>query len=448
MQGWLPDKKKGWVKLFNAQLPSNEVEVTNFDDFLRHVVSDTGQDLGWKINQRNGWDEEPLAHIKVALASMGHSPKEIVAILGNAVLNRWQVVNKPFQDEYPGNREWNMNAAQLRFKPSQIENPVHPNWDKIYDHIGIGLSHAVQEDSWCRANGILTGSEYLKCWTASLFQYPMEPLPYLFYYGPQNSGKSIFHEALSLLLTKGYQRADIALTSQSSFNGELEGALLCVVEETNLQESKQAYNRIKDWVTSRHINIRHMYRSPYHIRNSTHWVQCANDIDACPIFPGDTRITLTHVGAIEPQDLIPKRKLIRLLESEAPDFLNMIMNIELPESPDRLNIPVIGTQEKMIAANRNKSVLIEFLDEHCVYTPGSCITIADFYERFRAWLDPQEAPRWSKQRITKGLPPNFPKGRKHGPCTWHYGNIAWVSDNVEPGRLLTLCGEYLEVLDD
>src|SRR5690606_33656401 len=103
-------------------------------------------------------------------------------------------------------------------------------------------------------------------------------LPYLFLYGPQGSGKSIFHEALSLLVTKGIVRADAALISQSGFNGELVSAVLCVIEETDLRQNKTiAYNRIKDWVTGKTINIHVKGGTPYSAANMTHWLQCANE---------------------------------------------------------------------------------------------------------------------------------------------------------------------------
>jgi chaperonin GroEL (HSP60 family) len=43
----------------------------------------------------------------------------------------------------------------------------------------------------------------------------------LFFFGPENSGKSIFHEAFNELVTTGVVMADRALTNQSDFNGEL-----------------------------------------------------------------------------------------------------------------------------------------------------------------------------------------------------------------------------------
>ena len=51
-------------------------------------------------------------------------------------------------------------------------------------------------------------------------------------------------------MTNGVARADSALINPSGFNGELEGSVLCVIEETDLRTNRQAQERIKDWVTS------------------------------------------------------------------------------------------------------------------------------------------------------------------------------------------------------
>jgi hypothetical protein len=222
----------------------------------------------------------------------------------------------------------------------------------------------------------------------------MQPLPYLFFFGPQNSGKSIFHEALNLLLTKGYRRADAALVSQATFNGELEGAILCIVEETDLRKNPTAYNRIKDWVTSKDLNIHHKGRTPYHIPNTTHWVQCANDHQACPIFTGDTRITMCYVDSLDPMDLIPKKKLLPILEKEAPDFLGEILSVELPESPDRLNVPVVDTGDKALAQQLNQNSLEAFVHEKCRIISGRKIKFSDFYDKFVEWLEPNDIQNW------------------------------------------------------
>ena len=53
-----------------------------------------------------------------------------------------------------------------------------------------------------------TGVNISLAWIAWIIRFPFSPLPYLFLYGPENSGKSIFHEAIALLMTKGCVPAD------------------------------------------------------------------------------------------------------------------------------------------------------------------------------------------------------------------------------------------------
>ena len=128
-----------------------------------------------------------------------------------------------------------------------------------------------------------------------MIKYPFQPLPYLFLYGPENNGKSIFHESIALLMTKGCVPADRALTSTSDFNGELANCILAIVEEKDISKSKGALNKIKEWVTARmHLHSPDAYDT-YTQPNTTHWVQCANRRENCPVFPGDTRITVIHV---------------------------------------------------------------------------------------------------------------------------------------------------------
>ena len=426
MNGWLA-KKTNWIKIFQTQVSApSEPESGNYDDLVRHMVTNTQEDYGWCIKSEGEWRYEPLAHVRVALGSLGLGLKEITTILGSSIFKCWRVVNKPFQPEYPGDREWNRQAAQLKFTPNMDSANLHyPTWMKILNHCGAGLDSAIKENSWCRANGIKTGGDYLKCWIASLFQEPLEPLPYLFMYGPQNSGKSSFHEALSSLFTKGYIRVDAALTSSSNFNGEMESSIVCVCEETDLRKDKQAYNRIKDWVTSRDLLIHHKGRTPFHVPNSSHFVQCANNHNACPIFPGDTRVTMCYVGALDPIELIPKKQLLPILEKEAPDFLAAIMSLELPPSNDRLNVPVIMTEDKYLAQELNQDEFERFLVEKCVSAQGHWLKFSDVYDKFVEALDPNEAHKWSKIRVGRSLPPNFPKGRNQKDGQYYIGNIMW-----------------------
>lgn len=452
MKGWLPDKGK-WKRIYNKQISTpTEPETANYDDMVRHLVTESGDDYGWMIKSDGIWRSEPLVHLRVALSSMGLDNKDVTSVLGSSIFKCWKVVNKPFQPEYPGEREWNRNAAQFRFLPSKdLENLLFPTWVRLLNHCGSGLDEAVKNNPWCKANGILKGGEYLKCWVSSLFKEPMEPLPYLFFYGPQNSGKSIFHEALSLLLTKGYKRADASLISQAGFNAELEGAIICVVEETDLRKNTTAYNRIKDWVTSRDLLIHCKGKTPYHIPNASHWIQCANDHQACPIFSGDTRITMCYVEPLDPLELIPKKQLIPLLEKEAPHFLAEILNLELPASMDRLNVPVILTEDKTMVQNLNKTPLEMFVDEKCRSINGKMIKFSDFFSKFQEWLDPNEIHRYSKIRVGREIPPQYPKGRSHINGQFYLGNIGWIGEIEESDKTmpkLVVKDSFLEPLND
>ena len=55
----------------------------------------------------------------------------------------------------------------------------------------------MRENEWCKLHNIKSGTDYLLYWIAFLLRDPFQPLPYLFLYGNQNSGKSILHQAIA-----------------------------------------------------------------------------------------------------------------------------------------------------------------------------------------------------------------------------------------------------------
>lgn len=304
LEGWIFDRKK-WQKVFPIRFDDNfDENVVTFDDVVRHIVSED-KDLGWTHKVNQDWLIEPLANILLALQGhYQHNLKITRQILGSNVVKPWVIVNRPFQPEYTGGREWNWKAAQLRYTPSlPSDNLLFSNWSKILNNCGRNLDQALSVSDWGKKNGILTGADYLKCWIASLFQYPYSPLPYLFFYGPEDCGKSIFHEAIGRLMTRGYVNAGNALVSPYGFNGELEGAVLAVVEEIDLTK-KIASNRIKDWVTSPNISIHSKYKTPYMCPNTTHWCVTSD----CWIFTTD--------GPRQVRDVIEKSCLLNLYGSD------------------------------------------------------------------------------------------------------------------------------------
>ena len=156
-----------------------------------------------------------------------------------------------------------------------------------------------------RRHDILAGADWLLYLIACILRDPFEPTPYLFLWGPEDPGKSILHEAISLLVTKGVVSADRALTNPNNYNGELANAVLAVVEETDLSQSGCARNRMKEWVTGRTLSIRRMRTDQYEQPSTLHFVQCANSLYYAPVWPGDSRITVCHVPALMKDDMIP-----------------------------------------------------------------------------------------------------------------------------------------------
>lgn len=416
-EGYIYERKK--LKLIiNSDINDNHNRLfTSIDNFARHLVCQN-KDAGWCIKTDKGWITETKENTSSFLLAKGI--KDIPMALGQLVENPWEIVTLPFSPEYPGNREWNKNAAKFSCIPEPGE---YPTFNLILDHIGQSLNQSVIENSWCKENGITTGAEYLKCWIASMFQFPDQPLPYLFLFGDEDTGKSLLHEMISVLFKNGYVRADNALTNPQGFNGELLGAVLCYIEETNLQTSKVAAQRIKDFVTSRSLSIHIKGQTPFDLKNNTtHWIQCANSPEFCPVMPGDTRIVVIYVN--KPKTVIPKNELEERLKNEASYFLHYLMELEIPKTNSRLRIPIVITQEKKEQEASNRSDLEAFIEEHCFHIPGACTQFSVFYEKFIASLPQARKYDWSLQKVGRQFPKKFPKGKFPGTMTVFIGNLS------------------------
>jgi len=148
--------------------------------------------------------------------------------------------------------------------------------------------------------------------------------------------------------------------------------------------------------------------------------------------------------------LVPKKQFIPKLEKEAPSLLAEILELELPESNDRLNVPVLDTGDKRIAQRINQSLLDVFLDEKCEHTDGRWIKFGDFCDHFHEWCDPNDVHRWSKIKIGRELPPMYPKGRKKQDGNFYIGNIWWrgKETNTPQENKYILVGDYLVPSDD
>lgn len=411
LEGWL-DKKGFWRRIFSIRREPDDGAATtvNCDGDIRHLVV-AGEDSGWAI-KTDDWQIEPLTHVKIHLAGLGLKTAEMNEALSACISNPWKIVNRPFEPEYPGEREWNRDAVAFKWPPApESDNLSFPTWMKVLNHCGSGLDTAVRADDWCKKNGVMSGSTYLLYWIANLFQRPYEPLPYLFFYGPQGSGKSIFFESIQAILTSGVVNAGIALTNSSSFNGELRHAILGYIEEMNLAATPAIYNKLKELVTAKFIMLHPKGKDPVPIPNTLHWVQCGNDLRYVPAFPNDTRIVVIKVDTLHAGDEIPKTELLRLIERESPDFIRYCLDLELPTVQSRLALPVIETFDKREVQRSNMSMPEAFIHEMCKVSVGNMVLYADFWEAFQNWLEPKEKLMWTQQRMGKMLPMEHAKGK-------------------------------------
>lgn len=428
------DKKNYWTQVFDIAAQPEKLDVSDYDNLIRCLETRDGQPAGWALRKPDQkWTRKQMAEIKIILQHRGHPKPEAEQIMGCYAENPWTLVTEPFQPEYPRGRCWNLNAPQYRFTPaprlanaSDDEGEIsrHPHWDMVLNHIGSDLTKYLADLEWAITYGIRTGGDYLRAIFAVILREPREKTPYLFLFGPENSGKSIVHEAFELLVTDGVVMADRALTSQSDFNGELEGAILCVVEEKNISKTPGALAKIKAAVTSPRLSIRKMRQNSYMVENLTHWIQVANEQDACPIFDGDTRITMVYVPELDRGEEIPKSLLLQKLRDEGPAFMRTLLDITLPPVTGRLRIPIVNTQHKEYSAQRNRNSLEAFIAEQVYQVPGQLIAYSEFYDRFVTWLPPEEKGFWSRAKMTKSLPPNFQSGVGNGNKTYII-NASW-----------------------
>jgi hypothetical protein len=413
-EGWLQKRGK-FFRIYNIDTRTCSdvsIDFEEVDKYIRCLISSDNNTSGWAYWHEKGcWVFTAKDDARSRLKAAGYEDNAEV-ILGEALAKAWTITHVPFQDEFPGNRQWNLKAPKIRFRPEPYDpgDSPHPHWDLILEHTGADLTANLRELSWAQKNNIYTGKDYLQQWIALMLREPFEHLPYLYLWGHQNTGKTILHQAISLLMEGGVMRADSALTNSSDFNGELAGAVLCVVEEKNISQNASAvYNKIKDLVTSDTISIHAKHKQVCVQPNTTHWIQCSNNRDSCPVFNGDTRVTMVYVDQLLHE--IPAHQLLRKLEEEAPYFMYTLMTLQLPDIEHRLRLPIVDTSSKEQLIDANKNALENFLDENCYSAPGVVLPFDEFMSKFLSSLSTTESAYWNRSTVINSLPPQIPLGK-------------------------------------
>ncbi len=433
-EGWVKARGGYWERVFNvkAEEHRDNLEATEYDDRLRRLNTPTGDTAGWFIQATSKkWGRCTASDCKMWLQQHGHPRGEAEQILGACIDTPWMLINHPFSDEYPGKRQWNYNTPQYAHKEAKLgaeDHPYHPHWDKVLEHCFRDLDTEIKDLVWAQEANIRTGADYGLAWIACCFRDPFEPLPFLFFFGNQDCGKSIFHEALASLTTGGIVSAERSLTNQSGFNGELANAVVAYIEESDIARSPYAYPRMKEWVTAKVLWIRRMRTDAYPQPNTLHMMMMANDQKNCPVFPGDTRITVIEVPDLLHEEEIPKSILMKALQDEGPHFMYTLKKLVLPGVQGRLRLPVVNTYKKQQSEDMQRSSLETFIQNQCHSAPGEKVLFADFYTKFTDWLDPEERYQWSKIKVSRGMPSDTPVGA-HADNKRFIGNLSFAPAN-------------------
>jgi hypothetical protein len=454
-KGWEAKPSK-WNKLLSTKVTKEQTDrdvLLEFDNRVRMTKvrdeTDKGDsggvaDLWFLRDASDRWVVHKKDDISLALQADGLSTKQVARILGLSVHHAWESVIVPFAPEYLGDRKWNYGAPQLAIQPATLEQndrPHHPHWDLILEHLGEELNPILPDLEWTKEWGVKTGGDYLKAWIAIMFREPFAKVPYLFFWGPQNCGKSIFHEAIELLVTKGVTPIDKAFTNPGDFNGELMHTLLGVIEEADIAAAgPKAYQKLKAWTTGLTVGINAKYKNIVTIKNYLHFVQMANTLSSLAVYGSDSRVTACKVSPLE--TIIGKNELLRRLLEEAPHFLRMLFDWNFPHNePGRYRIPEVDTQSKRAVIEGNRDPLEEFIQERCYEIDGAITTLADFCEAFFKGLSAVEKHQYTKLAVRRQLNETFPIGR-HSRNVVCVGNLSLTSDE-EPSEPWLVQGDRL-----
>jgi len=444
--GWV--LKRGWWEKVVRPIVEDAASMEDFaqwDSVVRCTKSIENENAGWFIlDNRKEWVSQPKTDVKSYLAqpSFNIRPKDAEAILGASVNSSWRLVNQPFQPEYPGDRQWNYRAAQWKYPPAIIEDgePTHTHWDMVLDHIGNDLDIPIRDSDWAVRHNITSGRHYLQLWIACLLRCPFDKLPFLFLYGDENCGKSTLWHAIDRLVTDGVMDAKFAFRD-SEFNGELENCVLAVIEEINPhgKDGKLARARMKDWSVSDWLGIRRMRRDAYRVRNTLHFIQISNHIEDCMMALGDTRGMIMYVRSLVDAGFpeIPHAALMQALDDEAPHFMRTLCDMELPPPESRLRIECIITESKRKYMESQSDDLSQFIYDNCKYAPGEVVLWSDLYEQFLESLpNDTERHKWSRKRVSAGIPDRYPTGAYGAKNKTHIGNMVMNHEGEVPSEIM------------
>ena len=143
-----------------------------------------------------------------------------------------------------------------------------------------------------------------------------------------------------------------------------------------------------------------MRTDAYPIPNSLHFIQVANSPEHCPVFPGDTRITVIHVP--KPKVDIPREVLMARLLRRGPRIHAHAVGYAHPGSRQPLSDSRIETQNKMALQDLNRGYWSSSSRKTAFRLSGSGFVFPSFGRSSRHGCRPRRS-EWSRKRVTLAL---------------------------------------------
>jgi hypothetical protein len=433
MEGWTATEKS-WQRSFPVpQDPAAvaEAEVLSVSNIIRAVATDT-ESAKWCICTDGIWTGTVSGEVSCVLAAHKIKPP---GAMGWMRQEPYWLVFEPYQPEYLSGRRWNRGAPQLACQPVDVPEDT-PTWDAVFDHLGSGMDEDVANDEVCQTLGITSGAHYLKLWVKLLLEKPAQRLPYLFLSSRQNNtGKTSLGASLRFLIDPGVEEInEEALVDK--FTGELEGKVLCLIEELDLRDKRnKAYATLKRVLTSKTLTIRRMRTDAYTVPNFTHFIHTANDARFVPCETEDMRIVMVEVAPI--RTFIESLDFENGIKRESPSMLRKLLDMPLVEPAGRFWLPVVQTSLKeSVLAGLYDSEKSEaelgvnvFADKHIKKESGGSAPQPLVLKSYETFCKEQGLPAVPKTGFLSTLTATLecPIGRKQrrldGKQVWHYTGI-------------------------
>ena len=211
---------------------------------------------------------------------------------------------------------------------------------------------------------------------AVLLRYPDQPLPVLWFVGPEGKGKSAIIKIFQLLVGDRNVRPVPSKMFENEFNGWLKDAMLVVCEEAGgWKDPKAVDNNIKGWCTIKGeqlLNPKYGVQEMYPI--FAKFIMSTNNYEDIVLQGDATRVWITEITSLPPKVINYYGKI----ESEIGHFAHHLLSIDLiPEKQivERLYFSTeqYVTDVKKFLKDASNSILYETIKN----------ILSDFFEKHK-----------------------------------------------------------------